>query len=147
VHPEDRQQSGAMVARALMDSRGFSMLERIVRPGGEVRYLRSHGEVVRNERGKPIKILVACVDITEQRHSEAALRQAAQDLHGLTRRLVQAEEAERRRLARELHDRVGQSLSALNINLDIVSRESHALTPALRQRLDDSLGLVDSTLQ
>jgi PAS domain S-box-containing protein len=147
VHPEDRQQSGAMVARALMDSRGFSMLERIVRPGGEVRYLRSQGEVVRNERGKPIKILVACVDITEQRHSEAALRQAAQDLHGLTRRLVQAEEAERRRLARELHDRVGQSLSALNINLDIISRESHALTPALRQRLDDSLGLVDSTLQ
>ena len=147
VHPEDRQQSGAMVARALMDSRGFSMLERIVRPGGEVRYLRSQGEVVRNERGKPIKILVACVDITEQRHSEAALRQAAQDLHGLTRRLVQAEEAERRRLARELHDRVGQSLSALSINLDIVSRESHALTPALRQRLDDSLGLVDSTLQ
>ena len=147
VHPEDRQQSGAMVARALMDSRGFSMLERIVRPGGEVRYLRSQGEVVRNERGKPIKILVACVDITEQRHSESALRQAAQDLHGLTRRLVQAEEAERRRLARELHDRVGQSLSALNINLDIVSRESHALTPALRQRLDDSLGLVDSTLQ
>ena len=147
VHPEDRQQSGAMVARALMDSRGFSMLERIVRPGGEVRYLRSQGEVVRNERGKPIKILVACVDITDQRHSEAALRQAAQDLHGLTRRLVQAEEAERRRLARELHDRVGQSLSALNINLDIISRESHALTPALRQRLDDSLGLVDSTLQ
>jgi PAS domain S-box-containing protein len=147
VHPEDRQQSGAMVARALMDSRSFSMLERIVRPGGEVRYLRSQGEVVRNERGKPIKILVACVDITEQRHSESALRQAAQDLHGLTRRLVQAEEAERRRLARELHDRVGQSLSALNINLDIISRESHALTPALRQRLEDSLGLVDNTLQ
>ncbi|HWV89516.1 MAG TPA: ATP-binding protein, partial [Burkholderiales bacterium] len=144
---EDRQQSGAMVARALMDSRSFSMLERIVRPGGEVRYLRSQGEVVRNERGKPIKILVACVDITEQRHSESALRQAAQDLHGLTRRLVQAEEAERRRLARELHDRVGQSLSALNINLDIISRESHALTPALRQRLEDSLGLVDNTLQ
>ena len=147
VHPEDRQQSGAMVARALMDSRGFSMQERIVRPGGEVRYVRSQGEVVRNERGKPIKILVACLDITEQRHSESALRQAAQDLHGLTRRLVQAEEAERRRLARELHDRVGQSLSALNINLDIISRESHALTPALRQRLEDSLGLVDGTLQ
>jgi two-component system sensor histidine kinase UhpB len=112
-----------------------------------VRHLRSQGEVVRNERGKPIKILVACFDITEQRHSESALRQAAQDLHGLTRRLVQAEEAERRRVARELHDRVGQSLSALNINLDIISRESQALAPALRQRLADSLGLVDGTLQ
>jgi len=147
LHPEDRQQSGSMVARALIDNRPFSMLERVVRPGGELRYVRSQGDVVRNERGKPIKVLVACLDITEQRHSESALRQAAQDLHGLTRRLVQAEEAERRRLARELHDRVGQSLSALNINLDIISRDSQALPPALRQRLEDSLGLVDGTLQ
>jgi PAS domain S-box-containing protein len=147
LHPEDRQQSGAMVARALIDNRPFSMLERVVRPGGEVRYVRSQGDVVRNERGKPIKVLVACLDITDQRHSESALRQAAQDLHGLTRRLVQAEEVERRRLARELHDRVGQSLSALNINLDLISRDSQALSPALRQRLEDSLGLVDGTLQ
>jgi PAS domain S-box-containing protein len=147
VHPDDRQQCGAMVARALMDGGGFTMQERIVRPGGEVRYLRSHGEVVRNEHGKPVKMLGACLDVTEQRHSETALRQAAQDLHGLTRRLVQAEEAERRRIARELHDRVGQSLSALNINLDIISRESDALPPALRQRLEDSASLVDATLQ
>ena len=146
VHPEDRQNSGAMMARALMEGRGFSMLERIVRPDGEVRYLRSHGEVMRGERGKPLKILGACLDVTEQRHSEAALRQAAQDLHGLTRRLVQAEEAERRRIARELHDRVGQSLSALNINLDIMSRQGVVLAPELRQRLEDSAALVDATL-
>ena len=146
VHPEDRQHSGAMMARALMDGRRFTMQERIVRPGGEVRYLRSHGEVMRNARGKPAKVLGACLDITEQRHSETALRQAAQDLHGLTRRLVQAEEAERRRLAAELHDRVGQSLSALNINLDIILRGEGIAAPA-RQRLEESAALVDGTLQ
>ena len=146
VHAEDRQNSGAMMARALMDGRGFTMQERIVRPGGEVRYLRSQGEVARNERGKPIKVFGACLDVTEQRHSETALRQAAQDLHSLTRKLVQAEEAERRRIARELHDRVGQSLSALNINLDIIARDD-TLAPASRQRLQDSAALVDSTLQ
>ena len=146
VHPEDRQNSGAMMARALMDGRSFTLQERVVRPGGEVRHLRSHGEVVRNERGKPVKILGACLDVTEQRHSETALRQAAQDLHALTRRLVQAEEAERRRIAGELHDRVGQSLSALNINLDIIMKDD-TLAPPARQRLEDSLGLVDGTLQ
>ena len=146
VHADDRQNSGAMMARALMDGRGFTMQERIVRPGGEVRYLRSQGEVARNERGKPIKVFGACLDVTEQRHSETALRQAAQDLHSLTRKLVQAEEAERRRIARELHDRVGQNLSALNINLDIIARD-HTLAPAVRQRLRDSTALVDSTLQ
>ncbi len=146
VHPEDRQNSGAMMARALMDGRGFTMQERIVRPGGELRHLRSHGEVVRNEAGKPIKVLGACLDVTEQRHSETALRQAAHDLHGLTRRLVQAEEAERRRIAGELHDRVGQTLSALNINLDIVLRDG-TLAAEARNRLKDSIGLVERTLE
>jgi len=146
VHPDDRQHSGAMVARALMDGRPFTLQERVVRPDGEVRYVRSHGEVLRNERGKPEKVLGACLDVTEQRHSESALRQAAQDLHGLTRRLVQAEETERRRIARELHDRVGQSLSALNINLDIVLGTIEA--PAeLRARLVDSAALVERTLE
>jgi two-component system sensor histidine kinase UhpB len=135
-----------MMARALMDGRGFTMQERILRPDGEVRYLRSHGEVVRNERGKPIKVLGACLDVTEQRHSETALRLAAQDLHGLTRRLVQAEEAERRRLAGELHDRVGQALSALNINLDIVLGQIDGAAP-VRQRLEDSARLVERTLE
>jgi PAS domain S-box-containing protein len=145
VHPEDRGNTGAMVARALMDNRGFSIEERIVRPDGEVRQLRSHGEVVRDGDGRPIKMVGACIDITEQKGAESALRTAARNLQALTRRLVEVEEAERRRIARELHDRVGQNLSALNINLDIVL--GNLKDAALKRRLEDSLKLVDSTLQ
>jgi PAS domain S-box-containing protein len=91
-------------------------------------------------------------DITERRRDEERLKEAAANLQALTRRLVDAEEAERRRIARELHDRVGQNLSALNINLDIalgvldepLSEDSRA---AARTRLTDSLALVDGTLQ
>jgi PAS domain S-box-containing protein len=138
IHPDDRAGAAATVARALMDDRPFSMDERIVRPDGEVRQLRTHGEVVRDEAGRPIKMVGACIDVTEQRASEAALR-------ALSRRLVEAEENERRRLARELHDQVGQNLSALNINLDIVL--GSLKETSLRRRLEDSLKLVDSTLQ
>jgi PAS domain S-box-containing protein len=145
VHPEDRPNAGAVIARALMDQRPFSMNERIVRPDGEVRLLRSHGEVVRDDSGRPIKMVAACMDVTEHKHAEDALRAAAVNLQALTRRLVQAEEAERRRIARELHDRVGQNLSALNINLDIVLASLKDAT--LRRRLEDSLKLVDGTLQ
>jgi signal transduction histidine kinase len=103
-----------------------------------VRQLRSHGEVVRDEGGRPLKMVGACIDVTEQKAAEAALR-------ALTRRLVEAEETERRRIARELHDRVGQNLSALNINLDILLGKLQD-QPA-RRRLEDSLKLVDATLQ
>jgi PAS domain S-box-containing protein len=145
VHPDDRAATGASVARALIDNRGFSIDERIVRPDGEVRQLRSHGEVVRDESGRPLKMVGACIDVTEQKNAESALRAAARNLQALSRRLVEAEEAERRRIARELHDRVGQNLSALNINLDIVM--GNLKDPALRRRLEDSLKLVDGTLQ
>jgi len=86
-------------------------------------------------------------DMTDTRVSEAALRAAASELQALTRRLVEAEEAERRRIAMELHDRVGQNLSALNINLDIALNALPERSPAeLGARLHDSLKLVDATL-
>ena len=145
VHPDDREQARSAVARALTDGRGFVFDERIVRPDGEVRYLRSRGEVVRDDQGRPLKVLGACLDITEQKNSEAALRAAADNLQALTRRLVEAEEAERRRIARELHDRVGQNLSALNINLDLALGAAGA--SPVRRRIEDCVSLVDATLQ
>jgi PAS domain S-box-containing protein len=138
VHPEDRATVAQGIAGALMDRRGFSFDERIVRPEGGVRQLRSQVEVVRDEQGRVVKVVGACLDITDQKHAEALLR-------ALSRRLVEAEEAERRRIARELHDRVGQNLSALNINLDIVLGQLED-APS-RRRLEDSLALVDATLQ
>jgi PAS domain S-box-containing protein len=141
VHPDDRKMSGTVVARALAEGRGFRHEERIVRPDGTERAVRSQGEIVRDADGRALKLIVACLDITEQRAAEL-------ELQSLTRRLVQAEEAERRRIAGELHDRVGQTLSALNINLDILlGMLGEKAPPDVRLRLRDSLALVDGTLQ
>ena len=139
VHPRDRDKVARLVAAAVREEgTGFDFEERILRPGGEVRQLRSHGEVVRDGAGRLVKVVGACLDITEHKAAEQALR-------ALSRRLVEAEETERRRIARELHDQVGQNLSALNINLDIVL--GSLKDGALRTRLEDSLRLVDGTLQ
>jgi len=91
-------------------------------------------------------------DMTERRQAEESLREqralltkAAGDLLALTRRLVEAEEAERRRLARELHDNVGQKLSALGLNVEIALAKS--MLPEVRSRLSDSLSLIEGTVQ
>jgi PAS domain S-box-containing protein len=148
VHAEDRRLVSETVAAALVEGAGFRLEERIVRPDGEVRVLRSHGEVLKNDAGRAVKMVGACFDITEQKATEARLQAAAETLSRLSRRLVEAEEAERRRIARELHDRVGQNLAALNINLDIALGLLGGEAPhEVRVRLRDSLALVDGTLQ
>jgi PAS domain S-box-containing protein len=56
-------------------------------------------------------------DISERRRAEARLREQAERLRHLSHRLMEVEETERRGINRELHDRVGQHLSLLNLNL------------------------------
>jgi signal transduction histidine kinase len=82
-------------------------------------------------------------EMVERQQAEAEIRQQSQQLRALTARLAEVEETERRRLARELHDRVGQDLGTLDINLNIMRTQ---LTPEsvdlLPSRLSDSLELV-----
>lgn len=79
--------------------------------------------------------------LNEARLKEDQLRGAYAELRTLTRRLEDAKEEERRRIARELHDEMGQSLTAAKINLRILERPQ---TPeAGQQRIEDTIGLVD----
>jgi two-component system sensor histidine kinase UhpB len=60
----------------------------------------------------------------ERQRAEEKLRAAHEQIRALAARLAEVEEEERRRLAGELHDRVGQNLTALGINLDILQMQS-----------------------
>jgi signal transduction histidine kinase len=74
------------------------------------------------------------------------IRREQERAHGLAARLGEVSDREKQQLARELHDRFGQSLTALNLNLAIIERLLPAdPDPALLQRLGDSVGLVEET--
>ncbi len=91
-------------------------------------------------------IIESARDITERAQAERALQRYAQRLRDLGERLAQISEAERQRLARELHDQVGRNLTALGINLNIVRTQvPDDLLPEVRPRLDDSLSLIEQT--
>ncbi|HEX5836967.1 MAG TPA: PAS domain S-box protein [Anaerolineales bacterium] len=68
-------------------------------------------------------------------------------LRVLSRRLVEVQEQERRALARELHDRVGQGMTAVNLNLNILRDQLDAETLArVGKRLEDSISLLEETI-
>lgn len=68
-----------------------------------------------------------------------------QQLRALSQQVAEAQEAERKGLAREMHDRVGQSLTALDFNLNLIRAwlaELPGETGQIQAQLDDSLGLI-----
>lgn len=99
-----------------------------------------------DDAGRVSHLVPSAAVIDERRQAEAALREYAERLRGLSQRLIEVEEVERRAINRELHDRIGQNLSVLNLKIDAVrSALSAALTEALTSRLDELQELVEET--
>ena len=84
-------------------------------------------------------------DITKRKQAEGKLKESRQRLQVLSRRLVEVQETERGHLARELHDEIGQALTAIQMNLQALleSRGTDALAP----RLKETLAVVDRVLE
>jgi PAS domain S-box-containing protein len=145
IHSEDRERVVSIIERGW--ERGFEVEYRIVRPDGSMRWIRDSGVPVTDESGKVYRIAGVAEDITERKQTENALRASAFQLQALSRRLVELQESERKELARELHDRIGQSLTALNINFNILGTAlSSQASEELRARLADSAALIESTV-
>jgi len=78
-------------------------------------------------------------DLTERKHAEKALR-------GLSTRLLQLQDEERRRIARELHDAIGQNLTALVMNLTLAHKSANKRNPKARQAISGSLEMAERCL-
>ena len=76
-----------------------------------------------------------------------SLRHQAQGLQRLSRRLIDVQESERRRLARDLHDDTGQALTALKMSLEITRNELSGASDHTAERLSDAVALADDTLE
>jgi PAS domain S-box-containing protein len=86
LHPADRQMRAAAVAEALRGGPRYDVEYRVVRPNGEVRFVRSVGDVVRDESGRPRRVFGTVQDITERKWGEH--RRMAQ--HAVTQILAEA---------------------------------------------------------
>ena len=76
-----------------------------------------------------------------------SLRMQTQRLKRLSNRLIDIQESERRRLARDLHDDTGQALTALKMSLEMTRNELSGVTDHTAERLNDAVALADDTLE
>lgn len=136
VHPDDRERV-LPIMREKWNTSGYDEEYRIVRPDGSVLWIRDRIFPVRNDAGEVHRVVGVSEDITLHKQAEVALEM-------LSRQSFEAQEAERRHLARELHDEIGQTLTALKINLEAMLQ---GIPKRSEARLHDSISMVDATLQ
>jgi PAS domain S-box-containing protein len=81
IHPEDRAIQADVTARARRGEARYDVVHRVVRLGGEVRYVHSVADIFQDEAGRPRKAVGAMMDVTERKRSEEQVREAQQRLH------------------------------------------------------------------
>jgi PAS domain S-box-containing protein len=148
VHPDDRR----LVQSFFESKRMFSIEHRIVRPDSETRYIQIRAEVVTDSEGNPTSLMGIAQDVTDRKRADEQLRSSREQLRALSAHLQFIREEERSRIAREVHDELGQVLTALKMDLSLLNHkllESSAILPRkmLYEEIKSMSKKVDSTIK
>ena len=111
IHPDDRERVEVALAGLSVDNPNLRVTYRIVRSDGEIRWLERNSHAYFDKHRKMERIVGMIVDATERKRAEEALL-------GVNRRLIEAQEQERSRIGRELHDDINQRLAMLAVELE-----------------------------
>jgi PAS domain S-box-containing protein len=147
VHPEDKTMVKELREKRLKGMKVPSEYEirGIKKEGETIWVMRSYSLI--NFDGKPaISGIVA--DMTKRRIAENALRKSDKELRILSNQLLSAEEKERKRIARELHDGIGQTLSAIKFSVENAIRDLQEPGDGLDiQSLEGLIPLTQKTIE
>jgi len=126
----------------------FTDLEYRVRDAkGREHWMSVSGEPMFGSDGEFLGYRGTGKDITERKESEQALRQSQIELRELAAHQARVKEDERKRIAREIHDDLGQNLLALRIDVSLLEDETRQRHPALNERIHSLLSQVDNVVR
>ena len=116
VHPEDLERVWNAANDAMQAHKIYKVEFRTIRPDGTVRWVEATGKFYYSPDGEAARMLGLDIDITERKLAEEALS-------AMRRSLIEAQEQERTRIARDLHDDTNQRIALLAVAIEQLKRE------------------------
>lgn len=147
IHEDDRSACMAIQSAAFEARESFSMEYRLRRQDGHYHYMLAHGVPRFSPSGRFLGYIGSSIDITERKKVEEALRHSRQLLRHLVSYQEKVREDERKRIAREIHDDLGQNLLALRIDVAMLHTRTEKSHPRLNARVRLALDHIDATIR
>ena len=114
---------------------------------GKVIYCEWYNSVLRDEQGNVITILSLVHNVTERKRTEDTLQQSYEEIRRLTEHLQNIREEERIAIAREIHDELGQQLTAIKMDVAWIDKKTPEETIDIKRKLKNIIDLLDGSNQ
>jgi PAS domain S-box-containing protein len=154
VHPDDKEPSMAQWELCVESGENYECEYRLRGRDGQYRWFRARAVAIRDQTNQVIRWYGTCSDIHDSKLVEHAMRESAVELERmvdertaalrrLSNRLMTMQDDERRRIARELHDGLGQEMVALKMLLNGIARSPLSL----QAYIGDATNVIDRATQ
>jgi PAS domain S-box-containing protein len=145
---EDLESVRKEFVEALKADKSYVREYRTKTRAGDILWIQDRGQIICNDVGEIDYVSGAFFDVTDRKMAEEALRDSEKELRLLSGQLLTAQEQERGRIARELHDGIGQSLTAIKFRIeDALGQMSKNLTESSVNSLNSLIPTIQSTVE
>ena len=151
IHYEDRDLVLRTVNNSVKNRESYSFYYRVLRLDGDERIVHSRGYVVTDEDGDPIRLFGSTQDVTELKRAEEKLKATSEQLRALSANVQSSSEEAATRVAREIHDELGDALACLKLDLESIRIEEFPATSdvqlsRVREKIKAMMQFIDQTL-
>jgi two-component system sensor histidine kinase UhpB len=149
LHPNDREKTLTKALAYKTNGPPWPPYEvefRLRHKDGAYCWILARGSVVPNDDGTTYRLLGSHLDITERKRAQEALETSQEELRRLSANLMDVREAERTRIAREIHDELGQALTGLKMDVAWIVKRLPEGTSGIRAKASSMSALIDDTV-
>lgn len=150
IHPDDLKIAQRLIGEILRtkDENTFDIEYRFKRDDGNYAHVYDRGMIIRNEEGKPVRMIGAAQDVTARKHLEQELlKNELEKQKAINQATVDSQEQERTEIGKELHDNVNQVLTTTKLYLELALSNDDLKNELIQKSCKNIVGVINEIRQ